>query len=366
MKNRKCAGKTIALFVLVFLFCISSSGCNTKELEERSFPLAIGIDKAGNGCMVDFYFPKLKEVADENAKASETQFFRVTADSYYEAWKTYEADSENSLDYNHLKVLVFGMDFFEDERMLSEFLEFAMNQENFARNTLVFVASGRAGEVLALNEGLDLPVGTFLEEMMTNSDIYKEKKLITLGDLYNEYYNQSQVMLIPVLSDNGGIPAISEYYLLRNFKPIGTMAQSVSAIGMLLNNAWNQFSLTLENGEMISLDHPVCEFKITQDENLPLVTIKLKCEAKLLNRRFTTEKERMWLQGAVNKEMQEMILDTLEGIQKDSKTDLTGSYERLGGYNRELYQKYVDKKEIYDANVDYAVESEITLVDVLQ
>ena len=364
MRKRSNGIKKGILLVLLLLFSMGSSGCNTKELEERSFPLAIGIDKAGKGCVVDFYFPSLKEVADENAKPFETESFRVVADSYYEAWKTYEADSDSSLDYNHLKVLVFGMDFFEDERCLKEFLEFSINQENFARNTLVFVASDRAGEILALNGGLDMPIGTFLEKVMTNSEVYKEKKLITLGDLYNEYYNQSEVLLIPVLSDNGGIPAITEYYLLRNFKPVGTMDQATGAIGMLLNNAWNEFSVVLEHGEMIRIDHPSCEFEITKEDNLPLVTVKISGEARLLNRSFSGEKERIKLEKAVNKEMEQLLLDTLNGVQEDSKTDLTGSYEKLGGYNRLLYQSYVDKKEIYDACVDYSVEAAITLVEI--
>ena len=138
------------------------AGCNTRELEDRSFPLAIGIDETGSGCSVAFYFPQLSEIADEKAKSDEGESFRVVADSYYEAWQTYEADSENSLDYNHLKVLVFGMDFLENENALEQFLEFAVSQENFARNTLVFVASPDASDILSLNGGLNEPVGTFL------------------------------------------------------------------------------------------------------------------------------------------------------------------------------------------------------------
>ena len=136
------------------------AGCNTRELEDRSFPLAIGIDEAGSGCSVAFYFPQLSEIADEKAKSDEGESFRVVADSYYEAWQTYEADSENSLDYNHLKVLVFGMDFLENENALEQFLEFAVSQENFARNTLVFVASPDASDILSLNGGLHEPVAT--------------------------------------------------------------------------------------------------------------------------------------------------------------------------------------------------------------
>lgn len=326
--------------------------------------MAIGLDKTGSSCRVDFYFPKLAEVADENAKASEGDSFRVTADSYYEAWKTYEADSENSLDYNHLKVLVLGMDFLEDEKMLGDFLKFSMSQETFARNTLVFVASPDASEVLALNDGLDTPIGTFLEEMAANSNDYKTSAFPTLGDLYNEYYNRDELLFLPVLNDNGGVPVISEYYLLKDFKPAGTLEQQISLEGMLVQNKLKEFSIKPNNDDVIKLTSPRCSYEITEADGNPLVTVTVKSEAVLMNRNYESSEERSRMQQEVNELLGQMLLETLQGVQREGGTDLTESYGKLGGYDRELYMDYADKKEIYDRRVNYVVKTDITLVDI--
>lgn len=356
MKKKFC-------FVLLLFACLFLSGCNTKELEDRSFPLAIGLDKAGTGCRVDFYFPKLSEVADENAKKSENESFRVVSDSYYEAWRTYEADSENTLDYNHLKVLVFGMDFLEDERQLENFLKFSMSQENFSRNTLVFVASPDASQILSLNEGLDTPIGTYLEQMEANSNLYKAHTLPTLGDLYNEYYNRDKIIFLPVLSDDGGIPVIDEYYILHDFKAEGTVEQQIASEGLLLQNKLKEFSMKLDAQDILKLEKPYCTYEISEEEGNPLITVKIKSQAFLMNRSYKSTRERKKMQQQANQKLQEMMKETLLGLQEERELDITNSYEKLGGYDRRYFKEYVDKKPVFEKKVQYEVKTDITLVE---
>lgn len=354
--------KGISLLLLLSA-SLMFGGCTTRELENRSFPLAIGIDQAGSGCRVDFYFPQLSEVADEKAKSNEGESFRVTADSYYEAWQTYEADSENSLDYNHLKVLVFGMDFLEDENALCTFLEFAVSQENFARNTLVFAASPDASEVLSLNGGLNEPVGTFLEDMVTGSTVYQTRSMPTLGDLYNEYYNHNSVLFLPVLSENGGIPAISEFYVFRDFKPVGTLDMQDALIGLLAENKLKSFSMKLSGGEIIKLNTPKCSYEIGQRRGKPQLTLTVKSEAMLMSGRCEDAVQQTRMQDEVNEELAGILTETLGGVRDEKGVDLSESYLKLGGADRELYHLYADDKTHYDAALDYEVKTNITLVD---
>ena len=355
--------KRTLCFLMIFLAAMNLTGCNTRELEDRSFPLAIGIDRVGSGCRVDFYFPQLSEIADEKAKDTDGESFRVTAGSYYEAWQTYEADSENSLDYNHLKALVFGRDFLEDEEAFGEFLEFAVSQENFARNTLVFVASPDASEILALNGGLNEPVGTFLEDMVTNSSVYKTRSMPTLGDLYNEYDNKNSVLFLPVLCENGGIPAISEFYVLRDFKPVGTLDMEDAMAGLLAANKLRTFSVKLKDGAIIRLDSPRCSYEITEKRGKPQVTLRIKSEAELVTGKYKDDAEQKEMQEEVNDKLTEILTETLDGVRDEKGVDMTGSYAKLGGYDRALYNRYVDEKERYDATLEYEVSTKITLVD---
>mgnify|MGYP004568738149 FL=1 len=339
------------------------AGCNTRELEDRSFPLAIGIDETGSGCSVAFYFPQLSEIADEKAKSDEGESFRVVADSYYEAWQTYEADSENSLDYNHLKVLVFGMDFLENENALEQFLEFAVSQENFARNTLVFVASPDASDILSLNGGLNEPVGTFLEDMVTGSTVYKTHAMPTLGDLYNEYYNRNSVLFLPVLSENGGIPAILEFYVFRDFKPVGTLDMQDALVGLLAENKLRSFSVKLSGGEIIKLDAPDCSYEITTYRGKPQLILTVKSEVALMNGMCADSEKREELEAQTNRKLTEVLKETLCAAQDEKGVDLADSFRKLGGSNRSLYDRYAGDKTHYDAVINYEVKSEVTLVD---
>ena len=46
------------------------------------------------------------------------------------------------------------------------------------------------------------------EEMIDTREDYKLKDAVTLGDLYNDISNKEQLLLVPVLSDAGGMPVI--------------------------------------------------------------------------------------------------------------------------------------------------------------
>lgn len=358
---KKIKRNLCAAFLL--LAALPLAGCNTRELEDRSFPLAIGIDETGSGCSVAFYFPQLSEIADEKAKSDEGESFRVVADSYYEAWQTYEADSENSLDYNHLKVLVFGMDFLENENTLEQFLEFAVSQENFARNTLVFVASPDASDILSLNGGLNEPVGTFLEDMVTGSTVYKTHAMPTLGDLYNEYYNRNSVLFLPVLSENGGIPAISEFYVFRDFKPVGTLDMQDALVGLLAENKLRSFSVKLSGGEIIKLNAPDCSYEITTYRGKPQLILTVKSEAALMNGMCADSEKREELEAQTNRKLTEVLKETLCAAQDEKGVDLADSFRKLGGSDRSLYDRYAGDKTHYDAVINYEVKSEVTLVD---
>ena len=58
------------LMVLSLLLC----GCGDHELENRSFPLAVGLESEKQGCRVVFNFPVLSEVANEMPMAAIRQW----------------------------------------------------------------------------------------------------------------------------------------------------------------------------------------------------------------------------------------------------------------------------------------------------
>ena len=137
---------------LVLMFCAACSGCGTHELEDRGFPLAIGIDKNEDDIVLSFDFPDLTEASEGKNPAGKPVSFSVEAGAYYEAQKAYENNTNKILDYNHLKAIVISQEFLEDHKALRELFAWLEREEVLARNICLFAAKDSAAEILTLTE----------------------------------------------------------------------------------------------------------------------------------------------------------------------------------------------------------------------
>lgn len=102
------------LMVLSLLLC----GCGDHELENRSFPLAVGLESEKQGCRVVFNFPVLSEVANENADGSYTAVASKKGRDFFTIQKNYEKNSSKSIDFSHNKALILSEEFLKDEEKL--------------------------------------------------------------------------------------------------------------------------------------------------------------------------------------------------------------------------------------------------------
>ena len=150
------------LMVLSLLLC----GCGDHELENRSFPLAVGLESEKQGCRVVFNFPVLSEVANENADGSYTAVASKKGRDFFTIQKNYEKNSSKSIDFSHNKALILSEEFLKDEEKLQKFLEYAKTQELMARNTYLFVTDLKMEHLFGLDQNLEKPLGTYLEELL--------------------------------------------------------------------------------------------------------------------------------------------------------------------------------------------------------
>ena len=59
-------------------------------------------------------------------------------------------------------------------------------QELMARNTYLFVTDLKMEHLFGLDQNLEKPLGTYLEELLESDEDYKDKRIMTLGRLYDE------------------------------------------------------------------------------------------------------------------------------------------------------------------------------------
>ena len=116
-------------------------GCESVELEQRSFPLAVGIDlqeaqeKTGGKetegkqvkekgeeeeterkLVVSFDFPDLAQISDKGKTVDTPMAMSLEGDDLFHVEKSYENNTNRILDYNHLKAVVIWENFISEHK----------------------------------------------------------------------------------------------------------------------------------------------------------------------------------------------------------------------------------------------------------
>ena len=165
-------------FALGLSFCC---GCSATELEQRSFPLAVGIDleEEQESLIVSFDFPDLAQISEKGKTADTPMALSLEGADLYHVEKSYENNTNRLLDYNHMKAVVLGEGLMKQEETLRSLLLAWEQREASARNTSLLLGSSSASEVLSLTSETEGSMGKYLEEMLESQKDFKQNKIIT-------------------------------------------------------------------------------------------------------------------------------------------------------------------------------------------
>lgn len=358
VQRRTSSAGLWALAALALLFL---GGCGTRELEDRGFPLAVGIDKEEEGMALSFDFPDLSQGDDEKNPSERTVTFSVEAGAYYEAQKAYENNTNKVLDYNHLKAIILSQEFLGDNEALRELLSWLEHEQVVARNTYLFVAKDRAAEILTLTEGTGGSVGKYLEQMVNTQEDFKEQKAVTIGDLMNQWHNQNEELLLPVLTDNGEAPSITEYAVLGAFSYRGNISVEEAMKAFLSRNQVERFWYELKEGQVVEIQNIRREIRIYGQGDKPAAEIELTGEARMKMGDEGASAGK--LEKQLNRQLAESLAMTAEKLLKEPGTDMSNSFIKLGGYNRDLYEKYRQDYEGYLSDLRLLFSVDVKLVN---
>lgn len=341
----KIKGKSVkAGTLLLAVSCVVLfSGCSTMELENRSFPLAMGIDSVENNCRISYKFENLASVSSQNASGGSKTDFYIEDKDFFTGISKYANETNKILDYNHMKVLILGKDFLEDEKSMNLFLEICQAKDLIARNTLVFLAED-AAKMLALDKNLDQSIGSYLQELIESREDYKLKDTVTLGDIYNDWENKEQLLLIPVLNDKGGLPVIDKYYAVSGGIPSGEISMNDAILSYLTQGKLKKLSFSMDDGTPVSIERISVNNSFSRGEGIAYhteITLEVSIE--------TMEQERI---HGLAKKIEAQLYEANERLHGEQRIDITNSFYRLGMSKRDKYEKYLDKLEEYNTDVE--------------
>lgn len=358
--------------VLFSVFAMLLCGCSVTELEDRGFPLAIAIDKAEEGMVVSFDLPDLSAVSDGKNPSGEPVSLSVEGGAYFEAQKAYENNTNKVLDYNHLKAIILSREFLQDDTALRELLAWLEGEEVLARNICLFAAEDSAAGILTLKDRTETSVGNYLEQMVETQQDFRENKVATIGALMNQWHNQNELLLLPVLSDNGGIPSITSYLVMDGFEYGGSIPVEEAMEAFLCQGQLKGMTYVMKEGAVVDLEQIRAQIDISPREALQeaegqgpeeeiLVTVKLKGDGKLKKHPSTKALSATQLREGLNKQLGQKIEKTAEKLLTEQGVDLTNSFYRLGGYDRELYGQFYQDYDGYRERVAVEVECDFQI-----
>lgn len=355
--------KAVLMALLLLTTTFGVTGCSSVELEKRNFPLAVALDENDKGYLVTLGFQNLSEISSQNAKDTPmTESVPQEEASWYEAFSAVASNQPGTMDYNHVKVLIFGRKVLDDKESLVRFLDYIKKQEMFSTNTLLYVAED-ASPVIAQNEDLQLPVGTYLEQMAEGEEELGNTSVITLGNLINEAENRQENLYIPVISEQNEKPVIAEYYALSSFSSVGTVDEDTFRIAMLLENKLKKYRFQLDTGESVELSGIQVSNQIEEKNKKCQEEIQIKAKARLQNETMTDSHKQQEMKQKIQEYLELKIGAIAKKQLKNQKLDISDSFYRLGGYNRKLYRKYQKKQNIYLKNLNYEIDCSIQLID---
>lgn len=329
------------------------SGCGGAELENKTFPLAVVIAQQDGQHQICYLAQQLSEVANERADGGNMTAADASGTTYYETHKTFEKNNRCQLDMTHTKAVIFQKGFLES-KAFPLFLDTVRSENTYARNTLVYLSDSSMDELAELNSTLEVPLGSYLEQMTENEQEMKEQAFVTLGALLNEQANASRTLLLPVLEVERGLPVITSYEALQGFEAKGRVGLQEAQIYFLLAGQLKQTDVYLDEREQVRLSKLKCKRRFILND--ATVTQQLV---------LTADAERVTGNAAPTR-IEDMLQDLIEKacrLEMDEKgVDLTDSSRYLALYAPNVYQVYGRKTQEYRNNLVYEGDVQVRVL----
>ncbi len=318
------------------------SGCGGAELENKTFPLAVVIAQQKGQHTICYLAQQLSDVANERADGGNMTAADASGSTYYETHKTFEKNNRCQLDMTHTKAVVFQNGFLESSAFM-QFLDTVRSENTYARNTLVYLSDSKMDELAELNSTLEVPLGSYLEQMTENEQEMKEQAFATLGALLNEQANASRVLLLPVLEVQRGLPVITSYEVLQGFEAKGRIGLEEAQIYFLLAGHLKQMDVYLDEREQVRLSKLKCKRRFTMEDGKVTQWLVLTADAE----RITGNAGQARIEEALKNRIEEACRSQMD----EKGVDLTDSGRYLALYAPEVYRVYGRRGQEYRRNL---------------
>lgn len=353
IRNNKNKKRRAGAAFCILLSALCVAGCGGTELENKTFPLAVIVEQQKGQHQVCYLAQQLSEVANERADGGNMTAANASGSTYYETHQTFEKNNRCQLDMTHTKAVIFQKGFLES-RAFTVFLDTVRSENTYARNTLVYLSDCKMEEIAELNNTLEVPLGSYLEQMTENEREVKKQAFVTLGTLLNEQANASRTLLLPVLTIEHGLPVIQSYEVLQGFEAKGRVGAEEARIYYLLAGQMQRMDLFIDKEEQVRLCRIKCSRKFRMEGGTVTEQLFIKADAERVTGKAPIER----IERVLADEAEELC----SRASRQYGIDLTDSSRRLAMEAPKIYRMYGKRVQEYRDGLLYEVQVQVRLV----
>ncbi len=371
-EGRGRIGVVLLLVLIAALVCLLN-GCSLKEPEQRMYPLALGIEKTEDGYQVRYACPDLGAAGGGQSTKSPSGdlFASVEVSSLFEAEERISQNTDKTLDFNHLKVLLLDARILRSQEEMEHLLTYFMENRNLAWNTCVAVMDGSMESMFDNSITLGKSLGTYLEDLLEGQQGIKKQAIVTVKHLISSCKNRNELFLIPQFGVKDQEPVITEYRIFDHMQDHGGIPAEDAWMGFLVQGEAVKASMTLPDGTYVTIGDLKIErcmeeeaFGIRVGEVRPVQNLTVKGTLKISGSTIFTSREKEQLRKRTQEELTGRLETFVNDLSEKQYTDITDSYLKLAGLNRELWRSYRENPDAFEKKLRTRIEVELKSLNV--
>ena len=348
--------KRLILILLVLSMILTTACWDMIELEDRTLPYSVAIDKktstiddtSKGELLFCFSYPNINALG-KNATQEELVFIlNTTADSMYEAAHKLTTRIHNPIYLKHLNVVIMSEEVYSNERYLRQILDGI--QRDFIINKMIYLLITRVTAHELLTKKLESKRQETVEGMFINllRNVQESDQFTPIRVMeFIQDMDHKKASVVPLATPEEDIE-ISGGGLFKDYKFVGYIDGEDNANIALLNNEINNSMVDIEYNDAhlsILLTGFSTKKKLIKDQDILKIQYDIKVNGQIeqyilhefddINSLETMED----MEDNLNREIKANILVTVDKLQNEHNADALGILEHIYKFHPKVYRQ---------------------------
>ena len=179
----------------------------------------------------------------------------------------------------------------------------------------------------------------------------------------NQWHNQNELLLVPVLEEKGNRPVINGYAAISNFNYQGILTVEDAMRAFFSQGLLQKFTCEPTKNLVVEISDIHVKKSIKQEGELPVVTVSVTGKGRLKSGEMNSVSQQWRLEKKIEQQLTADLAGTGEKLQQKYGLDMTNSYISLGALNRRLYRIYQNLPEEYSREVQQVFQVDISMLN---